>query len=115
MKFRSILMAAVLLVSQGALGQLETLVNAVETAPSNISFPASENGTVSFKPCSEECNSEYTRVALNNATQYFIDGRAVKFADFRIKFAQIKHSNGSYALVSYDTKSKIVTSINISG
>jgi len=75
MTLRRILIVLSLFVFQAAYGQLETLVNAVETAPSNIHIPASENGAVVFKPCFEECNADYMRVTLGPVTQYLIDGR----------------------------------------
>ena len=115
MTIRRILIVLTLFLYQPANAQLQTLVNAVETAPSNINFPVSASGTVMFKPCADECDMEYTRVTLGLATEYLVEGKAVTFEDFRKKFSLIKHSKSSYALVSYDTKTKIVTSIDIAG
>jgi len=115
MTIRRILIVLALILCQPANAQQETLVHAVETAPSNIKFPDSENGTVVFKPCSYDCNMDYLRVTLGMATEYLVEGKAVRFADFRRKFSLIKNRVGSYALVSYDAKTKIVTSIDIAG
>lgn len=115
MTIRTILIVLTLFLFQTAYAQQKTIEHAVETAPSNIEFPSTESGTVVFKPCSEECDVEKVRVSLGLTTEYLVEGKPAKFEDFRKKFFLIKHSRGSYALVRYDTKTKIVTSINISG
>ena len=115
MTIRRILILLTLFLFQTAYAQQKTIEHAVETAPSNIEFPSSESGTVIFKPCSEDCDAEKIRVTLGLATEYLIEGEPVKFENFRKTFFLIKHSRGSYALVRYDTKTKIVTSIDIAG
>lgn len=93
--------------------EIVTLVNAVETSPSNIILPSSLNGMVSFRPCAGECDVEYSRARLTEGTTFAVDGKAVKFEDFRKAFAVIRGTDDSYALVSYDTKTKTVTSIDV--
>lgn len=93
--------------------EIVTLVNAVETSPSNIVLPASTNGVVSFRPCDGECDAEYERVRLTETTTFVVDGETVKFEAFRNAFAVIKGNKDSYGLISYDTKTKTVTSIDI--
>ena len=104
-----------LLLCQPALAKFEivTLINAVETAPSNIILPSSINGMVSFRACDGDCDDEYQRARLTEATTFVVDGERVKFEDFRKAFAVIRGSDDGYALVSYDTKSKTVTSIDV--
>lgn len=113
MTIRKLVILATLFLSQIAVAQMEVLINAVETAPSNINFPVAESGTFVFKPCADECDKDYERLTLNSATQYRVSGNAVKFEEFRKRFALI--GRDGYALVSYDTKTRIVTSIDISG
>ena len=93
--------------------KIVTLVNAVETSPSNIILPSSTNGMVSFRPCDDGCEKKYERVQLTEATSFVVDGKRVNFEDFRNAFAVIRGSEDSYALVSYDTKTKTVTSIDV--
>lgn len=117
MKFRirKALAIAALLFFQPALADYEivTLINAVELAPSNIVLPASVNGMVSFKPCDDECDDDYQRARLTEATSFVVNGQRVKFEDFRKAFAAIRGDKDGYALVSYDTKAKTVTSIDV--
>lgn len=115
MTIQRILIVMTLLLFQAANAQPEILIDAFETAPSNINFPASDSGTVVFKPCSYDCKKDFLHVTLGIGTAYLVKGNPVKFADFRKEFLLIKHKVGSYALVSFDTKTKIVTSINIAG
>ncbi len=104
-----------LALSQAAIADTETLVlvNAVETSPSNVILPASTNGMMSFRPCGKGCEREYERARITEGTRFVVDGKAVNFEDFRNAFAVIRGKDDSYALVSYDTKTKTVTSIDV--
>jgi len=110
MTIRKILIAAILLLCQPAFA----LVDAVETSPDDIILPATVNGTMTFKPCAGDCDAKHQRARLTAETIYTLNGRAVKFEDFRREFATIKLSDKSYALVSYDTETNTVTKIDIS-
>ena len=113
MTVRTLLIAIILAASQPALAQIKTLINAVETAPANIILPGNTNGMVTFRPCSEQCDEEYIRVSLNAETRFTVDGKAVKYEDFRREFATIKRAESSYALVSYETDTNTVISIQL--
>ena len=89
------------------------LVTAVETSPSNITLPPSMNGMMSFKPCGKDCDREYERARITEGTRFVVDGKAVNFEDFRKAFAVIRGNDDSYALVSYDTRTRTVTSIDV--
>lgn len=113
MTVRTLLIATILMVSQPAMAQIKTLINAIETSPANIILPGSTDGMVTFRPCSDQCDEDYKRVSLNAATRFSVDGKAVKFDDFRRDFAIIKRAESSYALVSYDTETNTVISIQL--
>ncbi len=100
---------------QTATAQLVTLVEATELSPSNIILPQSMTGMMTFKPCAEECDEDYERARLTAATQFIVNGRGVKFDDFRRDFAIIKNAKDSYALLSIDTKTKTVVAFNLRG
>ena len=102
-----------LVLCQIAAAQIETLVRAVETAPTNIRFPSADGGTLVFKPCSEKCDADYVRVKLTAATSYRFNGEQVNFADFLNNFMLRRNSDESYALVTYDVQSKTVTAIEL--
>ena len=113
MTVRAILIAALLMVAQPAFSQIVTAVAAVEASPANIILPGGTDGMMTFRPCDGECEDDYIRVRLSADTRFTVDGKAVRFADFRREFATIKRSPKSYALVTYETKTNTVTSIQI--
>ncbi len=119
MKIRNltIALAATLITGgiQSATAQLVTLVEATELSPSNIIFPQSMTGMMTFRPCAEICDKDYERARLTAATQFTVNGRGVKFDDFQRDFAIIKTAKDSYALLSIDTKTKTVVSIQLEG
>jgi len=114
MTIRKILIATLMLVCLPAFAQMATVVDAVETTPNNIILPATINGMVTFKPCVGECDKEHKRARLTDATIFAIDGRAVKFDQFRRNFLAKSRSDESYALVSYELDTNTVTRIEIS-
>ena len=93
--------------------ELVTLVNAVETSPVNIILPATTNGMMTYRGCSAECDKEYERARLTDNTSFTVNGKAVKFDDFRVVYTEIKYLENSYALVSVDMKTGTVMSINL--
>lgn len=113
MTVRTLLAVLFLMAFQPALAQLKTVMNAVETAPSNIILPGNTNGMVTFRPCDDQCDEEYKRVSLNANTRFTVDGKAVKYDEFRREFATIKRAESSYALVSYNTDTNTVISIQL--
>lgn len=119
MKIRTLTIALfIALLTSGVNAQnreLVTLVEATELSPSNIIFPQSVNGMMTFRPCADACDADYERARLTGETQFTVNGRGVKFADFQKSFSIIKTNKDSYALVSVDTKTKTVVSIQIQG
>ncbi|MDH3748359.1 MAG: hypothetical protein OER97_09140 [Gammaproteobacteria bacterium] len=124
MKFRklrirklTIAAAAALLIGamQPAVSQIVTKVAAHELSPQNIILPGSVNGMVTFRSCGDGCDEEYSRARLTADTRFSVDGRTVKFEDFRKDFAIIKQRKRSYALLSVDVQTKTITSIQIQG
>ena len=108
---------AILLVAVGitpAAAQLKTVINAVETAPSNIILPQSNSGMMTFRPCADECDEDHERVRVTPETQFSIDGSRVKWEDFRKHFPSIRQSDSSYALVSYETDTNVLVSLEVS-
>ena len=111
MTIRKVLIAMTLLLCQPAFA----LLNAVESAPDSIILPATVNGMVSFKPwCGDECNDDYKRARLTADTKFMLDGRALKYEDFKRGYAAMRISEDSYALVSYETDTNTVIEIEIS-
>lgn len=117
MKIRILAVLAMLAVARMAAAEFEivTQVRATELSPSNIILPSTTNGMMTYRPCAGECDADYKRARLTNATRFSVAGRPVKYADFLREFSLIKNGKNSYALVSVDLKTKTVTGIDIKG
>ena len=106
-----------LLIAQPAASEykLVTEMNAVELAPRNIILPGDAGGMMTFRSCdSDDCGDvPYSRVQLTTNTRFTVDGKPRKFAEFRREFAIIKRGESSYALVTYETATNTVTSLEI--
>jgi len=100
----AMVLAMVLVVSVPALEQTQTqivtVINAIETSPANIILPANTSGMMTFRPCAGTCEKDYKRVQLSAGTTFSVNGKAVKFDEFRRNFAIIKRAESSYALVT---------------
>ncbi len=110
MTIRKTLIATLLLLGAPAFA----LIDAIELTPDNIILPATLNGMMTFRPCQGDCDEEHKRARLTANTKFVVDGRAVKFDEFRRDHAALRRSKESYALVSYDTETITVTKIEIS-
>ncbi len=116
MKIGKLLAIAVLALSQTAVAanlEIVTQISAKEMSPSNMILPASVNGMMSYKPCADECDMDYKRARLTAETTFSIAGKTVKFEDFAAEFSIVRNIKSSYALLSVDTKTRTVTSIDI--
>ena len=104
-----------LIVSMPVMAQTQIVINAIETAPANIILPANTSGMMTFRPCASECDKDYKRVQLSAGTTFSVNGKAVKFDEFRRNFATIKRAASSYALVTYEVETNRLISIQLAG
>ena len=111
--FKRLVLLATIACFQPAVAQIETVINAVETAPTNIILPASNNGMMTFRPCDGECDEDHMRVRVTPETKFSVDGSGVKWEDFRKMFPAVRQSDSGYALVSYDTKNNVLISLEV--
>ena len=112
--FKRLLLLAAIASFQPAIAQIETVINAVETAPANIILPASNNGMMTFRPCDGECDKDHVRIRVTPNSEFSVNGSGVKWEDFRKMFSTVRQSDSGYALVSYDTKNKVLISLEVS-
>lgn len=110
MMVRTGFLLLVLCFSLPAAGDLKTLVEAKETSTAFMNVPTSDNSRLSFKTC-EEC--EFVSVRLTPATEYYLGGKLLSFAEFRKGFNNLRRSTEDYALVSYETETNTVTSVRV--
>jgi len=115
MKIRALIITIVLACCPPVLADFETviLVKAMETAAANVILPASVNGMVSYRPCEAKCDEKYERARLTPATNFIVDGKTVKYADFRQAHAAFRNVAESGAFISVDVARITVTSIEL--
>ena len=115
MKIKTLLITIALACCPPAFAEFEavTLVNAVEAASGNIILPASVNGMVTYRPCAEKCDKPYERARLTSNTNFVVEGKAVKFEDFKRAHAKIKNVADSGAFISVDVARITVTRIEL--
>jgi len=111
MDYRRIVSILALALCVSATADIITVIDAVETSAANVNVPTSTNGQLSFKPCAEACDEEFISVRLTPATQFVVRGQQLNFADFRRAFYKLRRNSFDYALVSYDTEKRTVTSV----
>ena len=117
MKIRALIITIALACCPPVLAEFESviLVNAMETAAANVILPASVNGMVTYRSCDKKCDEEYERARLTSDTNFIVEGKAVKYADFRQVHAEIRNSAESGAFISVDVARITVTSIELVG
>lgn len=113
MDFRKFVAILALGVFTSTSADVITLVDAIETITPNVNVPTSTNGRLMFKPCSVVCDDDFISARLTPETVFKFDGQTLNFVDFRTKFFNLRRGSDTYALVSYDTRSKTVTSISV--
>ncbi len=113
MNFRKIVVVLALAFSGLAAAEIVTIVDAVETAAENIRVPTSTNSRLMFKPCGENCDEDFISARLTPETKFVFNGRRLSFVDFRKSFFNLPRGSDTYALVSYDTRTKVVLSVSI--
>ncbi len=112
---RTLLLGLTLCISAAANAQFtfKTVEDAVELLPSNIILPATAGGMMSFRPCDAQCDKPYVRVRLAAETTFSIDGKRMKFDDFRRSFSAARISSTSYALINYNVETRTATNIEV--
>ncbi len=113
MDYRRIVSILALALCMSATADIVTVIDAVETSAANVNVPTSLNGRLTFKPCAEACDEEFIAVRLTPETQFVVRGQPVNFADFRRAFNKVPRNGIYYALVSYDTENRTVTSVHL--
>ena len=111
MKFRTLLAITLLSVGLITSAQGEVVSLAHEVALSNFRAPANENGTAAFKECSD-CKFTVARVTAR--TQYKLNGKSVRLADFRQALSKVEKRDNVPVIVLHHLKSDTIESIAVS-
>ncbi len=110
---RKLLLVTLLGLAGTATAQGVIVIDAVEMSPGNIILPGTANGMMTFRPCAGACEEPYERVQVTPETQFTVNGKRVKYEDFRREFAVIKAHPKGYALVRYETKTRTLRNLDI--
>ena len=115
MKIHKTLIAALLLTAAPALAEFVLVVDAVETQANSLVLPSSVNGSMEFKGlCGrDDCAHANKRARLTASTTFFIDDKAVRFDDFKERYATLKLGKDSFALVAYNLQKNTVTRVMV--
>lgn len=110
MDFRKVILIISLCVTLPALADIRTLTDARETEPVNMTVPTSANSRLSFRTCNA-CDLETAR--LTPATTFSVNGEVMEFADFREVLLVLRQRGDGYALISIDTETRTVQSLQV--
>lgn len=110
MNVRLGLVLIALCVSVPAVADMKIITRAVETSTAYMNVPTTDNARLTFKTC-DDC--EFIEVRLTPATQYFLRGQSLVFADFRKQFNNLRRSKEDYALVTFDNNTNAATSVRV--
>lgn len=110
MKFLKCILIITACVGLTAQAEIQTIIDAVEVKPLFLSVPANASSRLAFKKC-EECNSLTPR--LTSVTTFSLGGNAMKFAEFRQRLISVRRSGNGMVLISINTETNTVNSIEV--
>ena len=93
-----------------AVADIRTEVDARELEPSNMTVPTTVNSRISFRAC-DACDIETVRLTAN--TRFTVNGEVMTFARFRDAMLVLRQRKKGYALLSVDTRSNTVNSLQV--
>lgn len=108
MHIRTLLLAAVLLLSVPAAADFETVVKAHEVRVSDIRLPGTATGTLSFKSC-VEC--PYQTVRVTATTRYEANGRNYTLEQFRSELEANATPRSEWLTVMHHLESNTITAV----
>lgn len=111
MTFRNLFAVALLGLGISLTAHGDVVSQAYEVALSDFRAPATENGGVAFKTCST-CERQVVRVT--EQTRYAINGKAVRFDDFRKAVTRVRDRDDATVIVLHHLESDTVVSLDVS-
>jgi len=88
----------------------DVLTQAYEVALNEFRAPSTENGSVAFKPCAD---CQHMTVRVTTGTRYTINGKGVRFDDFRNAVGQAGDRDEQTVTVLHHLESNTVTLIDL--
>lgn len=110
MKFLTVTIAITLCLAMPAAAQFTTVQKAHETVLSGIRLPASESGTLAFKPC-RSC--EWRTVRVNGETLWLVNRNSLTLADFRRAVDSLTDRDHRSVTVKHHLENNVITKVAI--
>jgi hypothetical protein len=110
MHIRKLLVLVLLGLSVAAAADFRTITEAYEVALSDLRLPGSENGTLTFKQCSD-CEAQILRVT--GKTRYLINDRDFALAEFKKQLKRIRNRNDQNVAVLHHLESNTIKAVKV--
>ena len=110
MHSRKLLVLVLLVLSLVAAADFRTITEAYEVDLSDLRLPGSENGTLTFKQCSD-CESQTLRVT--GKTRYLINDRDFALAEFKEQLKHVRNRKDRNVSVLHHLESDTIKAIEV--
>ena len=110
MRLSTLTLAFLLSTAMPAAAQFTTVQRAHEAVLSGVRLPASESGTLAFKPC-RACDWQTVRV--NSDTLWLVNKRPLTLADFRRAVESVTDRDRKSVTVKHHLENNVITKVAI--
>ncbi len=110
MHSRKLLVLVLLGLSLAAAADFRTITEAYEVDLSDLRLPGSENGTLTFKQCSD-CETQTLRVT--GKTRYLINDRELELAEFNEQLKRIRNRKDQNVSVLHHLESNTIKAVKV--
>ncbi len=110
MQIRKLLVLVLLGLSFAAAADFRTITEAYEVALSDLRLPGSENGTLTFRPCSD-CEAQTLRVT--GKTRYLINDRDFALAEFKEQLKLVGNQKSLSAAVLHHLETNTIEAVKV--
>ncbi len=110
MRIRKLLVLILLGLSLSAVADFRTITEAYEVNLSDLRLPGSENGTLTFKQCSD-CEAQTLRVT--SKTRYVLNDRDFALAEFKEQLKRVRNRKDQSISVLHHLESNTIKAIKV--
>jgi hypothetical protein len=107
---RTLVLALLAAISFSASADFRTVQRAYEVALIDFRAPVSQNGTLTFRPCS---SCEERSIRVNAATRYELNSERVELQEFRNRILRVPDRAKEPVIVLHDLESDTVAAVSI--
>ena len=110
MRSRKLLVLVLLGLSLAAVADFRTITEAYEVVLGDLRLPGSENGTLTFRQCSD-CEAQTSRVT--GKTRYLINDRDFALAEFKEQLKRVRNRKDQNVAVLHHLESNTIKAIEV--